>query len=168
MSELVIFALGSNLGNRANNINRAIEKIGVPLVRRAYNYHSKALLKDNSLKEWDIDFINTAISCYIDLPPLELLHFIKKIESEMGRVDSNKDWGAPRVIDIDIIFYGSQKIQLDNLCIPHPYMHERDFVVFPVNDICPDFLHPVLNKRVHEIASETNKNTIISVDYNVQ
>jgi 2-amino-4-hydroxy-6-hydroxymethyldihydropteridine diphosphokinase len=76
----------------------------------------------------------------------DLLQSLLKIEQQMGRIRSVK-WGA-RIIDIDILFYDNEQIQNDNLKIPHPALAERRFTLIPLNEIAPDFLHPVLNKTI--------------------
>ena len=83
------------------------------------------------------------------LPPEELLNIIKGIEKELGREKGEK-WG-PRIIDIDILFYGEKIINSPSLTIPHPYLHERAFVLIPLTEIAPEFAHPVLKKKVKEL-----------------
>jgi 7,8-dihydro-6-hydroxymethylpterin-pyrophosphokinase len=69
----------------------------------------------------------------------------------LGRVESEENRYGPRLIDLDIIFFGSEVIDLDELVVPHPSMHERTFVLKPLSDIAPDFIHPILKKSVSEL-----------------
>jgi len=97
-------------------------------------------------------FLNQAVSCKTNLSPSAVLDNIFLIEKKMGRIKERK-WGA-RIIDIDIIFYGSEVIENHNLKIPHSELTNRSFVLLPLLDICPDMLHPELNKTVEQIAQE--------------
>ena len=74
---------------------------------------------------------------------------ILEIESEMGRIRTQKN--APRIIDIDILFYNKEIINTKNLTIPHPLMQERNFVMFPLNELSPNFIHPVFKKNIHRL-----------------
>ena len=145
--QIVYLLLGSNLGNRKEILDKAIElindKIGVII--------SKS--KDYETKPWGVtdqpDFLNLAISIYTTLKPLEILQQTQAIENQLGRVRKEK-WGA-RLIDIDIMFYGNEIINEPNLKVPHPLMQERDFALIPLAEIAPHFVHPVLGKTVLEL-----------------
>jgi 2-amino-4-hydroxy-6-hydroxymethyldihydropteridine diphosphokinase len=86
------------------------------------------------------------------MKPIELLHFLQTIERNMGR-EQKERWG-PRLIDLDILFYGDQVIQEEGLQVPHPRIHERRFVLAPLNDIAPDLKHPLLGKNMSRLLSE--------------
>lgn len=145
--QIVYLLLGSNLGNRKEILDKAIEmlsqKIGVIISQS----------KDYETKPWGVtdqpDFLNLAISVYTTLKPLEILEQTQAIENQLGRVRKEK-WGA-RLIDIDMMFYGNEIIDEPNLKVPHPLMQERDFALIPLAEIAPDFVHPVLRKTVLEI-----------------
>ena len=145
--QIVYLLLGSNLGNRKEILDKAIEllsqKIGVIILQS----------KDYETKPWGIinqpDFLNLAIAIHTKLKPLEILEQTQSIENQLGRVRKEK-WGA-RLIDIDIIFYGNETVDEPNLKVPHPLVQERDFALIPLAEIAPDFLHPVLRKTVLEL-----------------
>ncbi len=134
----VVLALGSNLGDRRENLLRAIDEISsiaqVLSVSNIYETEPMGYLEQGN-------FFNAAILCETVLTPLELLDFCKKIEESMGREKSFRN--APRPIDIDIIFYETVAMQSERLEIPHQRWSERDFVISPLLDIFDDSLYEV-------------------------
>ena len=96
-------------------------------------------------------FLNLVCQITTDLSPGELLHLAKDIESKMGRKFSFPN--APRLIDIDILFYDNQIIQTQNLTVPHPRLADRAFVLIPLAEIAPELTHPKLDKSIAELAS---------------
>lgn len=149
---LVCIALGSNVGNSQANIEHAITLLGkhISSIQKSKLYHSKALPVPGHP---DLpDFVNTAICGETELTPQELLQFTQSVEQEVGKV-YRFHWG-PREIDVDIIFYDDQIINSPELVIPHPYAHERDFVIAPLCDIRPDFIHPVIGCTIKEIFND--------------
>ena len=141
---LAYLLLGSNMGQSkallANAADRIQQLIG-PIQVQSSIYKSDA---------WGIEdqdpFLNQVLLVETPLSASNLLQSLLKIEQQMGRIRSVK-WGA-RIIDIDILFYDNEQIQDDNLIIPHPALAERRFTLIPLNEIAPDFLHPVLNKTI--------------------
>ncbi|MBI5816458.1 MAG: 2-amino-4-hydroxy-6-hydroxymethyldihydropteridine diphosphokinase [Nitrospinae bacterium] len=141
----VYLSIGSNMGDRLGNLRKAGESIealpGVTLEAAGRIYETAPL--GGPEQEW---FYNTAVAVETGAAPADLLRMTRKIEADMGRVRGVK-WG-PRVIDIDIIFYGNETVDTPELVIPHPMAAQRRFVLLPVADIDPGFVHPVLGKTV--------------------
>jgi 2-amino-4-hydroxy-6-hydroxymethyldihydropteridine diphosphokinase len=100
-------------------------------------------------QEW---FLNCVVEMQTDVDPKKLLASFKSIERKLGRTKSVKN--GPRIIDIDILFYGDQVLNTKNLVIPHPLLQKRLFVLQPMMDLNPDFLHPVLKKKIQELYTE--------------
>lgn len=97
-------------------------------------------------------FINMTIEIETGLESKELLRILKIVEKELGRKESFK-WG-PRSIDLDILLFDDLVLKEDNLEIPHPLMHERDFVLKPLCEIAPDIIHPVLKKKICDLVKK--------------
>lgn len=141
----VVLGLGSSLGNRPDNLRRALAVIrDIPgcVVRQVSPvYQSDALLPDNAPPEWDVPYLNLALRCEVSLPPEALLTQLKIAEKKTGRLPEKK-WG-PRIIDIDLLAYGSH-IQYDStLHIPHEHLHTRPFAFWPLADVAPTWRWPV-------------------------
>jgi 2-amino-4-hydroxy-6-hydroxymethyldihydropteridine diphosphokinase len=149
----VYIGIGSNLGNRQKNCLRAIELLGKRGV----------IIKESSsmyeTEPWGIKdqpkFINMAVEIETGLTPNELLNILKDIESEIGRKKSFT-WG-PRIIDLDILLFDNIILNEDNLKIPHPLLHERDFVLSPLCEIAPDIKHPLLKLSMDELMQQLHK-----------
>ncbi len=148
----VFVAIGTNLGDKEENIARAIAKLeDFSKVEEVATYmHTKP---------WGVsdqpDFLNTVVKVKTLLEPFALLKALKLIEKNLGRVKT-RHWGE-RIIDLDIIFYDDLVLQEKELAIPHPYMEERGFVLEPLIEIAPYKLHPILKKRVFRLLDELNK-----------
>lgn len=130
-----ILGLGSNVGDKVANINDAISRLaanGVRIVARSQNYRSAPWgVLD---QDW---FVNACVSITTQLKPHELLAYCQLVERDMGRVRDQR-WG-PRVIDVDILTYGTIKIDDADLIVPHPLIAERGFVLVPLRDVAPNF-----------------------------
>ncbi|MEW6068932.1 MAG: 2-amino-4-hydroxy-6-hydroxymethyldihydropteridine diphosphokinase [Nitrospirota bacterium] len=144
---VVYIGIGSNLGDRHKNCEHAIElleKRGI-IVKKKSSMHETAPwgIKDQPV------FINMVIEIETGLKPKELLRLLKDVEKEAGRKETFK-WG-PRIIDLDILLFDDIVLNENDLKIPHPSMHKRDFVLMPLCEIAPDIKHPVLNLSVKDL-----------------
>jgi 2-amino-4-hydroxy-6-hydroxymethyldihydropteridine diphosphokinase len=144
---IAYLCLGSNLGNRMANFNKAVallsQKVNIEKVSSVYE------AEPIGYKEQPL-FLNMACQITTMLNPGELLHFAKDIEAKMGRVQSFSN--SPRLIDIDILFYDREVIKNDELTIPHSRLAKRAFVLIPLAEIAPQLIHPELGKKISELA----------------
>lgn len=143
-------SLGTNLGDKENNLRQAIEHIN----KRIGSVFSQSAFYVT--EPWGFNssntFLNAAIGVETTLSPLELLKEIQTIEKEMGRATKSQNRiYTDRLIDIDILLYGDLVLHTDNLVIPHPLMTERSFVMEPLKEIAGAVLHPVRNKVINEL-----------------
>jgi 2-amino-4-hydroxy-6-hydroxymethyldihydropteridine diphosphokinase len=149
MSITAYIALGSNLGERSKNLARAIELLraapGVQVTRISSYFDNPAVGGPADAPR----FLNAACEVRTTLSPQELLQMLLQIESDMGRVRVNQN--ESRVIDLDVLLYGDRVIATPELTVPHPRMHERDFVLKPMEEIAYDLSHPVLKRTMHEL-----------------
>ena len=145
----VVIALGSNMGERKQNIAQAIERIAekVSVTAQAPLFETEPVGFED--QGW---FVNSALVGETVLLAGELLVFLQSIEKNLGKKVIRKD--GPRIIDLDIIFFDDMVINKKNLEVPHPRMHERLFVLEPLVAICPEWRHPTLNKTVQELKDE--------------
>lgn len=146
--------LGANLGARKQSIHRALDAIDdlpqVELVDVSNMYETNACFVEEQP-----DFINACAHLKTSLSALGLLQQLLAIEQSMGRVRDVHQ--GPRVIDLDLLFYADQIIDEEGLSVPHPDLHNRDFVLRPMVDIAPEVVHPVLQKSVKQIWDERRK-----------
>ncbi len=144
--EKVYIGIGSNLGNKEKNISDAIKMLTgkCEIIKTSSLYITEPvgfLAQDK--------FINGVILVNTNLRPLPLLEFLKSIEKRLLRVKTFLN--GPRTIDLDILFYNNLIINHQSLIIPHPRLHERNFVLEPLNEISPNYIHPIFNKRISEL-----------------
>ena len=139
--------LGSNLGNSIAQLEKAkkqiAQKIGV-IKRSSGIYQTKAWGKTDQP-----DFFNQVIIVETKLDAAATMHSILSIEAKMGRIRDKKN--DPRIIDIDILFFNKEICQTPLLTLPHPLIQERNFVLVPLNELSPSFIHPVLKQTVHHL-----------------
>ena len=146
----IYLSIGSNKGNRYSFIKEALRLIRkdigkVILMSKIYETKSWGFQSD--------DFLNICIMIKSDLLPAELLNKLKNIEDKIGRIRNSTKILA-REIDIDILFYSDKIVNNEDLIIPHPRLHLRNFVLYPLNDIASDFIHPILLKTIYELLEE--------------
>lgn len=149
----LFLSLGSNLGNKKENLMRTIEKLSSALGTPA------AVSSIIETEPWGFTSANSFFNCVaaFDTPlsPTEILHITQETEREMGRTAKSVNGEyKDRIIDIDILLYGDETINTENLTIPHPLMHKRLFVLEPLAQIAPRHLHPTLKKTIAELLNE--------------
>lgn len=150
MAENVFLSLGSNLGDRLSYLNQAVEELelcGIKCVKKSPVYETDSWGYD------DEPYLNQVLECETFLTPEKLLEETSKIETLLGRKRTLRGYQA-RTIDIDILFYDSEIVDIPRLIIPHPKIALRRFVLIPLCDIAPEFLHPVLKKTVRQLLDE--------------
>lgn len=139
--------LGSNMGNSKGQLSKAIihiEKEIGNVIRQSSLYATAAWGNTNQP-----DFLNQVIVVETNLTAMQIMQTILHIEKKMGRLRTIKN--APRNIDIDILFFNKEIIEHRMLSVPHPQIQNRRFVLVPLNQLSPNFKHPVFNKSVHQL-----------------
>jgi 2-amino-4-hydroxy-6-hydroxymethyldihydropteridine diphosphokinase len=151
MKHIAYIGIGSNLGDKPYYCEKAISEI--LKIDRHRLLAKSSLFKTEptgyTSQDW---FVNGVIKIETDLDPSELLRTLKTVEARLGRTETFR-WG-PRTIDLDILFFDDIQIQTGELLIPHPLIQDRKFVLIPLAEIDPNFLHPVLKKTVHELLND--------------
>jgi 2-amino-4-hydroxy-6-hydroxymethyldihydropteridine diphosphokinase len=155
MDHVAFLALGSNMGNRLANLKAA-----------AYNMTPQMAVKNKSsvyeTPPWGYveqpPFLNQVIMVRTYMTPEALIGHLKRLEVALGRVPSFQN--GPRLIDIDILFYDDLVMASPSLTIPHPRLHERSFVLVPLAEIAPEFVHPVLGKPIYELLDEVDRSEV--------
>ncbi|MBN1254685.1 MAG: 2-amino-4-hydroxy-6-hydroxymethyldihydropteridine diphosphokinase [Deltaproteobacteria bacterium] len=155
--EVVYLGLGSNLGDKVAQCLLALKEVS------ADNHNQikavSSLYKTEPIGYRDQDwFINCVAEVSTTLPPHPLQEFLQGIEQSMGRKRTVKM--GPRIIDLDILLYGNEVIEEEDLVIPHPRLHERRFVLVPLMELVPDLLHPILKKTVTDLLKEREDGSV--------
>ncbi len=151
MLNLVYIALGSNLGDREQYIEKAIGYLNdhedIEVTQFSDLIETKS---DSSFSQ--PDYLNAVIECKTFLSCRALFEFTNQVEMNLNRV--NKGDKDPRTIDLDLLFFNQDIIADDDLVVPHPMCHERDFVLVPLNQIASDLKHPVLGESIKQLSSK--------------
>ena len=161
---MIILSIGTNIGDRERNIENAVKALGeigkVGAVSPIYTSEPWGFESENG-------FYNIALILESVLSPLDLLRETQRIEKELGRTAKTTAEYADRVIDIDIIDYDNQIIKISQqstvnnlLTLPHPLMHLRNFVLYPLADIAPEWVHPILKLTTLELKAKSGDKSI--------
>jgi 2-amino-4-hydroxy-6-hydroxymethyldihydropteridine diphosphokinase len=153
MSATAHIGLGSNLGERLENLQQATRRLaesgGIRVSQTSSVYETRP---------WGVEdqprFLNAVIEIWTELSPHDLLARCQEIEDALGR-ERTQEWG-PRVIDLDILLYGDRKIGTDDLTVPHPHLEQRAFVLVPLTDVAPDLELPS-GRRVEQALADVGR-----------
>lgn len=150
---IVYLSLGSNKGDRIGYVQQATSLLGlsegISIIRTSAFYESEPWNMNS-----DTWFVNAVVEIKTSLAPADLLKECKRIELQLGRSEKNTTEYQDRTIDIDILFYGKEIINEENLVIPHKYVHLRAFTLVPLLELIPDFEHPVLHKTISDLHND--------------
>jgi 2-amino-4-hydroxy-6-hydroxymethyldihydropteridine diphosphokinase len=150
-------SLGSNVGDREQQIAAATQALGargIRIIRQSSIYSTEPV--DVATQGW---FLNCVLEVETDLMPRQLLRAFKEIENELGRRHTIRR--GPRVIDLDLLLYGTSVISTPELEVPHPRMTQRRFVLVPLAEIAPALRHPVANRSIEELLGETGDRSVV-------
>jgi len=162
--ELAIISSGSNLGIRSDQLKIALERAGKligPIDLASSVYQTAAWGKTDQP-----DFLNQVFGIYTELNPQITMELLLKIEHSMGRKRAEK-WG-PRSIDLDLLYFGQSQIQSQRLTLPHPGITERRFVLIPLSETYPHFIHPVLKIDQQSLLEKCTDNGIVHLYKNIE
>lgn len=158
---MIYLSLGSNLGDRESYLAYAVEELSAigELKSKSSVYETPPWGKEDQPA-----FLNMVVALNTAIEPDELLNKVKQIEERLGRKE-REHWG-PREIDIDILFYDDLRYLSQRLTIPHPLLHERAFVLVPLAEIAPEFIHPVTRLSVQEMLGKIDGRGIYKLSTN--
>jgi len=151
-------SLGSNVGDREQQIAAAVQGLGargVRITKQSSIYSTEPV--DVETQNW---FLNCVVEVETELMPRQLLKALQEIENELGRRRMVRR--GPRLIDLDILLYGSSVIRTQDLEVPHPRLIRRRFMLVPLAEIAPTLRHPVENKTIEELLSDTEDRSVVN------
>jgi dihydroneopterin aldolase/2-amino-4-hydroxy-6-hydroxymethyldihydropteridine diphosphokinase len=153
MKHTAFLSIGSNIGDRLQNCQKAIQNLArskdIKLIKTSSFYETEPW--GEIKQDW---FINFAVKVETMLDAEDLLALLQDIEKGFGRKRIIK--GGPRIIDFDVLFFNREIVETEKLSVPHPRLHERRFVLMPLNEIAPDFIHPVLKRTIKELLRDVD------------
>lgn len=158
-AKIVYLSLGSNLGDRAAQIDQAVAALGpagVVVRRRSALYETEPV--GTVSQRW---FLNCVLEVETELMPLKLLRVLERLERQFGRRPRSGLQAAARRLDIDILVYGSHRVRLPELTIPHPRLAERRFVLEPLRELAPDWRHPITNQTPGEMLAALADRSVV-------
>ncbi len=165
MKNTAYISLGSNIGNKTQNISLAINEISKSIgevLKKSSNYTSEPW-GFNSTE----NFVNAAISVQTSFSASELMQGLQIIEKKMGRIRSQRNGYIDRIIDLDIIYFNNEIVKTIDLTIPHPNLHIRKFVLVPLNEIVPYYIDPINKMTIEELLENcSDESTIEKVIHN--
>ena len=157
---MIILSIGTNIGDRQANIANAITALGqigkVVTVSPIYTSEPWGFESENG-------FYNIALILETSLSPLDLLYATQQIERDLGRTAKTTTSYTDRIIDIDIIDYNNQTIDTQTLTLPHKLMHKRNFVLYPLADIAPNWQHPILKLTATELKNASADTSVVHI-----
>lgn len=165
MSEQIIISLGSNLGNRLESLHKALALL------EEYPISVKQLSRVYETPAWGFEsapFYNACVTIATDLNPNHLLEAFLAVEQRLGRSRLPKPGYTARSIDLDLLFYKNEIVHSRDLKVPHPKLHQRNFVLFPLLDIVPNFIHPILFQTIKQLVVKSpDPAKVIPLPYNL-
>jgi 2-amino-4-hydroxy-6-hydroxymethyldihydropteridine diphosphokinase len=159
-SIICYIGIGSNLGDSLRNCKHAVENLseaeGIKLIRASSFYRTEPVgMEDQNY------FVNAVVEVQTDISARNLLQLMQNIENEMGRTRKAK--GGPRIIDLDLLFYGQNVIKEQDLAVPHPEIHKRRFVLEPFCEIASYFIHPSFGVSIRGLKDRLDDNKIVEM-----
>ncbi|CUQ66207.1 2-amino-4-hydroxy-6-hydroxymethyldihydropteridine diphosphokinase [Candidatus Nitrospira inopinata] len=161
MPETVFIGFGSNVGDRADYCHRAVTLLGLlphSQVTGVSSLYETEPINDGTDpgERW---FLNGVVALDTEIPPRSLLSFLREIERALGRDLDNR--AGPRTIDLDLLFYGTRVIDEPDLIVPHPRLHQRRFVLVPLSEVAPHWVHPVTGLSVAQMVDRLTDHSVV-------
>jgi 2-amino-4-hydroxy-6-hydroxymethyldihydropteridine diphosphokinase len=161
MRETVFIGFGSNVGNRLDFCDRAVTLLSLlphsEVTAVSPLYETEPVFDGAQPgKAW---FLNGVVRMATDVTPRSLLTVCREIERSLGRDEESRK--GPRTLDLDILFYGERVVEEPDFTVPHPRLHQRRFVLIPMNDLDPQWRHPVLHRTIAQLLAETTDRSTV-------